>query len=158
VFPVSLRSASEIHPSSTKGVLSTLHAFATNKKSGYERESAAIAFQSLAATLGPPCAPILVSSLSVLFELYMDKGDVVRAAAASATKAILKQFPPESTRIAFRTLEGILDDAKWRSKVGVLDAMKGFVTSARDNVADQLGETLPKVEKAMHDTKQEVSE
>lgn len=88
----------------------------------------------------------------------MDKGDVVRAAAASATKAILKQFPPESTRTVFRTLEDILDGAKWRSKVGVLDTMKSFVTSARDNVADQLGETLPKVEKAMHDTKQEVSE
>lgn len=95
-------------------------------------------------------------SLSILFELYMDKGDVVRAAASAAVKSILKLFPPESTWIIFRTLEDILDNGKWRTKVGVLDAMKGFVNSARTYVADQLGETLPKVEKAMHDTKQEV--
>lgn len=87
----------------------------------------------------------------------MDKGEVVRAAAASATKAILKLFPPESTRIVFRTLEDILDKGKWRTKVGVLDAMKAFVNSARDAVANELGTTIPKIESAMHDTKSEVS-
>ncbi|OCH95177.1 hypothetical protein OBBRIDRAFT_788641 [Obba rivulosa] len=138
-------------------IISTLHAFATNKKSGFERESAAIAFQSLCTVLGAPVAPILLPSLSVLFELYMDKGDVVRAAAATAAKALLKLFPPESTRIVFRELESILENGKWRTKVGVLDAMARFVNTARDAVANELGTTLPKVEAAMHDTKQEVS-
>ncbi|KAI0374012.1 hypothetical protein BV20DRAFT_961931 [Pilatotrama ljubarskyi] len=138
-------------------ILDTLHAYATNKKSGYERESAAIAFHSFATVLGAPCAPLLLPSLSVLFELYMDKGDVVRSAAASATKAILKLFPPESTRVVFRTLEDILDKGKWRTKVGVLDAMKSFVNTSRDAVANELGTTIPKVEAAMHDTKAEVS-
>lgn len=87
----------------------------------------------------------------------MDKGDVVRAAATAATKAILKLFPPESTRIVFDTLEGILETGKWRTKVGVLDAFKSFVAPARDAVASQLGDLLPKVEHAMHDTKTEVS-
>ena len=86
----------------------------------------------------------------------MDKGDVVRNAATSAVKAILKLFPPESTRVLFRTLESILENGKWRSKVGVLEAFKPFVSSARDFVAAELGNTLPKVEAAMHDTKQEV--
>lgn len=143
-------------PSSDANILPTLHAFATNKKSGYERESAAIAFHSFATVLGAPVAPLLLPSLSVLFELYMDKGDVVRAAAASATKAILKLFPPEATRIVFRTLEDILDKGKWRTKVGVLDAMKTFTSSARDAVANELGTTIPKIEGAMHDTKAEV--
>ena len=116
-----------------------------------------MAFQSLAAILGAPSAPLLLPSLPILFELYMDKGDVVRAAATSACKAILKLFPPESTRIVFRTLEDILDKGKWRTKVGALDAMKSFVTNARDAVAAQLGVTLPRVEAAMHDTKAEVS-
>ncbi|KAI0675331.1 P-loop containing nucleoside triphosphate hydrolase protein [Trametes maxima] len=142
---------------SDANVLTTLHEYATNKKSGYERESAAIAFHSLATAIGAPVAPLLLPSLSVLFELYMDKGDVVRSAATSATKAILKLFPPESTRIVFRTLEDILDKGKWRSKVGVLDAMKSFAVSARDAVANELGTTIPKVEGAMHDTKAEVS-
>ena len=138
-------------------VLKTLHGFATNKKSGYERESAAIAFQSFINILGAPVAPILLQSLPILFELYMDKGDVVRIAAATAVKAILKLFPPESTRIVFSTLETILEKGKWRTKVGVLDAFRTFVTPARDAVAAELGTTLPKIEAAMHDTKQEVS-
>ena len=138
-------------------VLKTLHGFATNKKSGYERESAAIAFQSFASILGAPVAPILLDSLPILLDLYMDKGEVVRNAATTAVKAILKLFPPESTRIVFRTLEAILENGKWRTKVGVLDAFRSFVTPARDAVAAELGATLPKIEAAMHDTKQEVS-
>ena len=86
----------------------------------------------------------------------MDKGDVVRTAAASATKGILKLFPPEGTPIVFRTLEDILEKGKWRSKVGALDAMKSLVNSAKDAVANELGNTIPKVEAAMHDTKSEV--
>ncbi|EKM54478.1 uncharacterized protein PHACADRAFT_258349 [Phanerochaete carnosa HHB-10118-sp] len=142
---------------SDANIISTLHTFATNKKSGYERESAAMGFQSLATVLGAPAAPHLLSSLPVLFELYMDKGDVVRAAATAACKAILKLFPPEATRVVFRALEDILDDGKWRTKVGALDAMKSFVTTAQEAVAEQLGVILPKVEAAMHDTKTEVS-
>lgn len=134
-----------------------MHGFATNKKSGYERESAAIAFQSLATILGAPVAPLLLPSLPIIFDLYTDKGDVVRAAAFSAIKSILKLFPPESIRILFRHLECILEAGKWRVKVGVLDAFRSFVTSARDAVAAELGTVLPKVEAAMHDTKQEAS-
>ena len=141
---------------SDANILATLHGYATNKKSGYERESAAIAFQSLATILGAPAAPLLLPSLPTLFDLYMDKGDVVRIASTAATKAILKLFPPESTRVVFRTLEDIAEKAKWRSKVGVLDAMKSFVNTSKEHVAKELGTTIPKVEAAMHDTKAEV--
>jgi len=133
-----------------------MHSFATNKKSGYERESAAVAFHSFANILGAPAAPLLLPSLPILFDLYMDKGEVVRVAATSAVKAILKILPPEATRIAFRALEPILETGKWKTKVGVLDAMRGFVSTARDAVAAELGQVLPKVENAMHDTKSEV--
>ena len=88
----------------------------------------------------------------------MDKGEVVRIAATTAVKAILKLFPPESTRLVFKTLETILENGKWRTKVGVLDAFRTFVTPARDAVSAELGTTLPKIEAAMHDTKQEVSD
>lgn len=111
---------------------------------------------SLATILGPPAGPALLPTLPVLYELYMDKGDVVRSAATSAAKTVIKLFPPESTRLIFRNLEEILDKAKWKGKVGVLDAFKSFVPTAKIQVADQLGETLPKVEAAMHDTKSEV--
>ncbi|KAH8119240.1 P-loop containing nucleoside triphosphate hydrolase protein [Phellopilus nigrolimitatus] len=138
-------------------ILDTLQSFATNKKSGYERESAAIGFQYLASILGTPAAPILLTSLPTIMDLYMDKGDVVRIAAVAATKTILKLFPPESTRIVFDHLEDILEKGKWRTKVGALDSIRGFVNRAKDEVANELGDVLPKVEKAMHDTKPEVS-
>ncbi|KAF5370561.1 hypothetical protein D9758_001885 [Tetrapyrgos nigripes] len=138
-------------------VIKNMHSFATNKKSGYERESAAVAFHSFANILGAPAGPLLLPSLPILFDLYMDKGEVVRIAATSAVKAILKILPPEATRFAFRTLEPILDSGKWKTKVGVLDVMRGFVATAKDAVAAELGQILPKVENAMHDTKSEVS-
>lgn len=87
----------------------------------------------------------------------MDKGDVVRIAATAATKTLLKLFPPEATRVVFEHLESILENGKWRTKVGALDSMRGFVERAKDEVAALLGEVLPKVELAMHDTKPEVS-
>ena len=86
----------------------------------------------------------------------MDKGDVVRQATTAANKAILALFPPEATRLVFRTLEGILENGKWRTKVAVLDALRGFVKTAPQDVANELVVTLPKVEAAMHDTKSEV--
>ena len=137
-------------------VIASLHNFATNKTSGYERESAAIAFQSIAAVLGPPAAPVLLPSLPTLFDLYMDKGEVVRQAAAAATKAILKLFPPESTRLVFKTLEGVIENGKWRTKAGALDAMRTFVNRAEEAVATELATILPVVTAAMHDTKNEV--
>ncbi|KAF8268641.1 P-loop containing nucleoside triphosphate hydrolase protein [Lactarius quietus] len=116
-----------------------------------------MAFQSFAAVLGPPVAPVLLSSLPTLFDLYMDKGEVVRQAAAGATKSILKLFPPESTRLVFKTLEGVIENGKWRSKAGALDAMRSFVSGAEEAVATELAAILPPVTAAMHDTKNEVS-
>jgi len=87
----------------------------------------------------------------------MDKGDVVRLAATSAVKAILKLLPAEATRILFQTLEPILDQGKWKTKVGVLDVIKASVNTAKDAVAAELADVLPKIEGAMHDTKSEVS-
>ena len=142
--------------SSDANILGTLQGFASNKKSGYERESAAIGFQYLASVLGPPVAPILLPHLPTIMELYMDKGEVVKIAAIAATKTLLKLFPPEATRLVFRQLEEVLEKGKWKTKVGALDSIRSFVERAKDEVADELGTALPKVEKAMHDTKPEV--
>ena len=87
----------------------------------------------------------------------MDKGDVVREAATSATRAILKNTPPEAISTVFRALEACLSAGKWRAKVGILDAMKLFATKYKDQVAEELGTTIPIVENCMHDTKAEVS-
>ncbi|KAG1867369.1 hypothetical protein F4604DRAFT_1777068 [Suillus subluteus] len=144
-------------PACDQNVITILENFALNKKSGWERESGAIAFQSFPAVLGPPSAPFLLPSLHVLFDLLSDKGEVVRTAATAATKAILQLLPPEATRTVFGILEDILEKGKWQTKVAALDALKSFVARAKDSVADELGHILPKVEVAMHDTKKEVA-
>lgn len=141
---------------SDASIIDTLQKFAQNKKSGYERESAAIGYQYLASVIGTPTAPFLLPQLATIMDLYMDKGDVVRIAATAATKTILKPLPREATRLVFRQLEDILEKGKWKTKVGALDSMRGFVERAREEVGAELGNVLPKVELAMHDTKPEV--
>jgi elongation factor 3 len=136
----------------------SLQNFALNKKSGYERESAAMGLQSLATILGTPAGPLLLPSLTVLFDLYMDKGDVVREAATAAVKSTLKVFPPEALGLVLRHLETILRQTKqWKSKVGVLEAIKTLANQNKMQIGEELGTTLPHIEHAMFDTKAEVS-
>ena len=130
--------------------------FASNKKSGYERESGALGLQYLASILGVPAGPILLDSLQTIMDLYADKGEVVRSAATAATKTIVKLFPPECIRRLYITFTSILEDGKWQTKVAALDAIRTSADRARPQVGRELGWILPKVEKAMHDTKREV--
>jgi len=114
--------------------------------------------QSLATIVGTPVGPLLLQSLPVLFELYMDKGDVVREAAIAAVKSILKIFPPEALGLVLRHLEIIFKQTKqWKSKVGVLDAIKTLATQNKAQIGEELGATLPHIEHVMHDTKAEVA-
>ncbi|KAJ1305703.1 hypothetical protein OPQ81_010438 [Rhizoctonia solani] len=147
-------------------VLAELHAFAANKKSGYERESAAVGLHALATHLKAAAGPLLLASLPVLLDLYSDKGDVVRLAATSAVRAILALFPPEATRAVLRELLGVVGGeggGKWKTKAGALDSIRRWVeekskkAERAEYIAAELGEILPTVENAMHDTKSEVS-
>ncbi|CAG8599524.1 6485_t:CDS:1, partial [Acaulospora colombiana] len=114
--------------------------------------------QALATTLGIPAGPLLLPSLGTLFDQYMDKGDVVREAATAAVKSTLKIFPPEALGLVLRHLEAALKQTKqWKSKVGILDAIKTLTNQNKDQIGEELGNTLPHIEQAMHDTKAEVS-
>ncbi|EJT97252.1 hypothetical protein DACRYDRAFT_25084 [Dacryopinax primogenitus] len=138
-------------------VISTLTVYANNKKSGFERESAPVGLQALARVCGHGFEPALLETIPTLFELYMDKGDVVRSAADKAVKAILKLAPPEATRPILDVLEGVLEAGKWRTKVGVLKAIQGLIPTAKEQLGQELASILLKIEHAMHDTKAEVS-
>ncbi|KAF8748477.1 Chromo (CHRromatin Organization MOdifier) domain [Rhizoctonia solani] len=129
-------------------VLEQLHTFAANKKSGYERESAAVGLHALATHLKAGVGPLLLASLPVLLDLYSDKGDVVRLA---ATSAVL---------IGRRQWRGWW---KMENKAGALDTIRRWVeekskkAERAEYIAAELGIILPTVENAMHDTKSEVS-
>lgn len=144
------------------GVLSTLETYATNKKSGYERESAAVGYHSLCTIIGAPVLPLLLPALPILLELLSDKGDVVRSAASLAIRSLVLLTPIQGLHSVMGILSSELENnGKWKAKVGCLKEI-GRLTDLRgaggkEEVADMLGTLLPIIEKAMHDTKAEVA-
>jgi len=143
-------------------VLSTLEAYATNKKSGYERESAAVGYHSLCTIIGAPVLPLLLPALPILLELLTDKGDVVRSAASSAIRSLVSLTLVQGIHSVIGILSSELENnGKWKAKVGCLKEI-GRLTDLRgdegkEEVANILGTLLPIIEKAMHDTKAEVA-
>jgi elongation factor 3 len=128
-------------------------------KSGFERESAPVLVERVCRSLGAGVQGAFIPLIPTLLNLAMDKGQPVRSAVSSAMKALIKICPPEATRPVIQALSRALDECKgWRSKVAACKAMEELVKpGAEEWVAMELGETIPIVEMAMHDTKAEVA-
>lgn len=128
-------------------------------KSGYERESAPVLVERTCKSLGTGVEGVFIPLIPALLNLSMDKGQPVRSAVTSALNALVKISPPEGSRLMLDTLCRGLEDAKgWRSKVSALKAIEALVKpGAEEYVANELGHVIPFVERAMHDTKAEVS-
>lgn len=131
----------------------------SSSKSGYERESAPVLVERLCKSLGTGVEGVFIPLIPALLNLSMDKGQPVRSAVTSAMNALVKICPAEGSRLVLDTLCRALDDAKgWRSKVSALKAMEALVKpGSEEYVANELGRVIPFVERAMHDTKAEVS-
>ncbi|KAH7107535.1 P-loop containing nucleoside triphosphate hydrolase protein [Auriculariales sp. MPI-PUGE-AT-0066] len=143
-------------------VLDTFHEYATDKKSGFAREGAAIGLKALCQGLGPAALPLILPSLPDLVELLSDKGEVVRTAANAAIKALISLTPVEAIEVVVQVLSTNLKaTSKWMGKVGCLKAMsilvEGKGEEEREEIANMLGVLLPLVEVVMHDTKKEVA-
>ena len=87
----------------SEGILDSLVNASKNKKSGYEREAAAIGLDAIFVKVGGKNAPSplgaepwLLPTLPAILELYADKGDVVRQAAETAAGSLLSLVPPEA--------------------------------------------------------------
>ncbi|WVQ99133.1 hypothetical protein IAU59_006265 [Kwoniella sp. CBS 9459] len=128
-------------------------------KSGYERESAPVLVERLCRSLGTGIEGVFLPLIPALLNLAMDKGQPVRSAVNSAMTSLIKASATEGSRQILDTLCTVLEDSKgWRSKVAALKAMEGLVKpGAEDWIAPELGHVIPFVERAMHDTKAEVS-
>lgn len=124
-----------------------------------ERESAGILVERLVKGLGEGVEGLFLHAIPVLLNVLMDKVQSIRQAAQSGVNAIVKVSAPEGVRQIIDPLKAILDDTKgWRTKVGALKAMEALVKpGAEEWVAEELGHVIPSVERAMHDTKSEVS-
>ncbi|EPQ26382.1 uncharacterized protein PFL1_06030 [Pseudozyma flocculosa PF-1] len=147
-------------------ILDALVKASKNKKSGYEREAAAIGLDAVFVKVGGKNAPSplgaepwLISTLPAILDLYADKGDVVREAAESAASSLFALFPAEAAPELLDALYAVLDSgsAKWQAKIGALKLLGRLANSASEQVGEQLVELIPHLTHAMHETKAEVS-
>lgn len=149
---------SSIEALSTHSVLDTVLAWSLSKTE-QERANAAIAFGRLIVNLGVGTEVVFFPYLEALFNLLNDKTAAIRTSAQSAINTFVKICPPEATRLVFEVLRKSLEAlGGWRSQIGVLKAFEGLAgkEGATEAVANELGATIPLVEHAMHDTKNEV--
>ncbi|SPC61735.1 probable mrna export factor elf1 [Ustilago sp. UG-2017b] len=150
----------------SEGILDSLVKASKNKKSGYEREAAAIGLDAIFVKVGGKNAPSplgaepwLLHTLPAILELYADKGDVVRQAAETAAGSLLSLVPPEAAPEFLAVLYEVLGSgsAKWQAKVGALKLLGRLSGSASEQIGDELVELIPYLTKAMHETKSEIS-
>lgn len=151
----------------SEAVIPSLLKAARNKKSGYEREAAAIALGAIFSKVAGKNAPsplgaepwLLPQTLPTLLELYADKGDVVQEAAQSAVGQLFVLAPPESVPELLKVLYATLESsaAKWQSKVGALKLIGKLSDSCSEQIGEQLPHLIPYLTNAMHETKAEVS-
>jgi hypothetical protein len=45
----------------------------------------------------------------------------------------MNPFPSESIQLVFKTLEGVIENGKWRTKAAALDAMRTFINGAEED-------------------------
>ncbi|TIB93832.1 hypothetical protein E3Q10_01072 [Wallemia mellicola] len=150
---------------SLKPVLQTLQTAATNKKSGYERESACIGLSSLfrRAKLHGGLEVFYIDTLPILLDLVADKGDVVKEAAQTAIDDLVALLNPFAIMTLLENAWSVTNSssAKWKSKSTGLQIITKLVKSGgplwRARFSEHLGEMVPHLETAMHDTKSEVA-
>lgn len=151
----------------SEAIIPSLLKAARNKKSGYEREAAAIALGAIFSKVAGKNAPsplgaepwLLPQTLPTLLELYADKGDVVQEAAQSAVGQLFVLSPPESVPELLKVLYATLESSasKWQSKVGALKLIGKLSDSCSEQIGEQLPHLIPYLTNAMHETKAEVS-
>lgn len=104
--------------------------------------------------------PYFIPLLPIILDRYQESGkaESVKIAAEKAAKQLIRLAPAELAPKVIEELFAVIEGgAKWRSKVGALELLSTFAVSAKDQVAERLGEYVPRLSGAMRDTKPEVS-
>lgn len=136
---------------------------AAKSKSGFERESAMVAFEELFGTVGAlgGAEPYLLPMLPVVLDRYQEtgKGEVVKEAAEKAAKQLVRLAPPEAVPRFMDVIFEVLASpaSKWKTKVGALELLATLPKLGRVQVAERLETIIPRVANEMRDTKPEVS-
>lgn len=134
---------------------------ATKSKDAGEREAAMVGFEELFRKVGLAggADPFFIPLLPIILDRYQESGKAegIKDAAEKAAKALIRLAPAELAPKVIEELFAVIEgNMKWRSKVGALELLSTFATSAKDQVAERLGEYVPRLSLAMRDTKPEV--
>ncbi|GAA6061360.1 hypothetical protein JCM10212_005814 [Sporobolomyces blumeae] len=135
---------------------------AARSKVPAEKEGAMAAYEQLFAKVGRlgGADPFFVPQLSVILECYTEQGKTasIKEAADKAAKQLVRLPPPENAPKLIEELFQIVEgNAKWKSKVGALELLGMFAVTARDQVAERLGDYVPRLTPSMRDVKSEIS-
>lgn len=136
---------------------------ASKAKSGIERESALLGLASLFNICGQAggADPYFLPLWPEVLERFQEvgKAQVVADAAERASRSLLALVKPETTVRTMNLLFDYLESSsiKWRSKAAALDTIAKLTSKGKDQVAEHLGEIIPRLTKQMSDTKAEVS-
>ena len=134
---------------------------ATKSKDAPVRLAALTAYEELFRKVGLAggADPFFIPLLPVVLDRYQESGKAenIKVAAEKAAKALIRIAPAELAPKIIEELFAVIEGgAKWRSKVGALELLATFAVSAKDQVAERLGEYVPRLSLAMRDTKPEV--
>ncbi|BGP32163.1 [NU+] prion formation protein 1 [Rhodotorula toruloides] len=136
---------------------------AARSKNPQEKEGAMVAFDELFRKVGLSVGasdPFFVPLLPCILDNLQESGKTgsIKDAAEKAAKQLARLPPPELAPKVIEELFLYLEtNAKWRSKVGALELLSMFAVTAKDQVAERLGEYVPRLVPSMRDTKSEIS-
>ncbi|GAA5898100.1 hypothetical protein JCM6882_003327 [Rhodosporidiobolus microsporus] len=136
---------------------------AARSKVPAEKEGAMVAFDELFRKAGLALGatdPYFVPLLPCILDNYQESGKTasIKDAAEKAAKQLQRLPPPELAPKVIEELFVYLEsNAKWRSKVGALELLGMFGVTAKDQVAERLGEYVPRLVPSMRDTKSEIA-
>ncbi|BGP40306.1 [NU+] prion formation protein 1 [Rhodotorula kratochvilovae] len=132
-------------------------------KSPLEKEGAMVAFDELFRKTGSALGavdPYYIPLLPCILDNYQEAGKTgsIKDAAEKAAKQLQRLPPPELAPLMIEELFVYIEgNGKWRSKVGALELIAMFAITAKDQVAERLGDYVPRLVPAMQDTKSEVA-
>lgn len=138
-------------------VLDKLEVIINNKKSNdIERAGVLIAIEGLGAVLGRSFEPYLGEVLPFIIDCFANKE--LQEQAAISTKVMISKLSAHGMRRILPQLTHGLEETKWRSKVGAIEALGKMAFCAPKQLSAALPSIVPQVIKAFSDTNPKVLE
>lgn len=141
----------------TYNILDKLEAIINNKKAGdIERGGVLIAIEGLGAVLGRGFEPYLGEVLPFIIDCFANRE--LQEQAAVSTKVMISKLSAHGMKRILPQLTHGLEETKWRSKVGAIEALGKMAFCAPKQLSAALPNIVPQVIKAFSDTNPKVLE